>query len=63
VILIIEQRSTLLANADKKIVMFKNGDISLYLHKPHPGKEFLEYQIKYVLDALEREGWLQSVQA
>jgi hypothetical protein len=37
-------------------VMFKNGDIPLFLHKPHPRKEFLEYQIKYVLDALEREG-------
>ena len=37
-------------------VLFKNGNIPINLHKPHPQKEFLEYQIKYVLDALEREG-------
>jgi hypothetical protein len=37
-------------------VLFKNGDIPITLHKPHPRKEFLEYQIKYILDALEREG-------
>ena len=36
--------------------LFKNGNIPINLHKPHPRKEFLEYQIKYVLDALEREG-------
>ena len=37
-------------------VLFKNGNIPITLHKPHPRKEFLEYQIKYVLDVLEREG-------
>jgi hypothetical protein len=37
-------------------VLFKNGDIPINMHKPHPRKEFLEYQIKYVLDTLEREG-------
>jgi hypothetical protein len=37
-------------------VLFKNGNIPINLHKPHPRKEFLEYQIMYVLDVLEREG-------
>ena len=27
----------------------------VYLHKPHPRKELLEYQIKQVLEILERE--------
>jgi hypothetical protein len=39
-------------------VLFKNGNIPITLHKPRPRKEFLEYQIKYVLDALEREGFI-----
>ena len=37
-------------------VQFKKGDIPINLHKPHPRNELLEYQIRYVLDALEREG-------
>jgi len=37
-------------------VMFEKGGIPIYLHKPHPRKELLEYQTKYVLDALERDG-------
>lgn len=28
------------------------------LHKPHPRKELLEYQMKQLLDVLEREGLL-----
>ena len=37
-------------------VRFKKGNVPIDLHKPHPRKELLEYQIKYVVDALEREG-------
>jgi hypothetical protein len=36
-------------------VKFKQGIVSIYLHKPHPRKELLEYQIKYILETLERE--------
>jgi hypothetical protein len=36
-------------------VKFKQGVVSVYLHKPHPRKELLEYQIKYILEILERE--------
>lgn len=36
-------------------VKFKKDSVSVYLHKPHPRKELLEYQVKYVLEILERE--------
>lgn len=36
-------------------VRFKKDTVSVYLHKPHPNKELLRYQIKYVLEVLERE--------
>jgi len=39
-------------------VKFKKGNVPILLHKPHPRKEFLEYQIKYVIDVLEKEGLL-----
>ena len=35
---------------------FTKGDVPIRLHKPHPRKELLEYQIKQVLDVLESEG-------
>jgi hypothetical protein len=36
-------------------VKFIKGDIPIILHKPHPRKELLEYQVKQVLDILEKE--------
>ena len=30
----------------------------ILLHKPHPRKELLAYQVKQLLDMLEQEGWL-----
>lgn len=36
-------------------VKFLKGSIPIILHKPHPRKELLEYQIRQVLDILERE--------
>ena len=39
-------------------VKFLKGNISIILiilHKPHPRKELLEYQIKQVLEILEKE--------
>ena len=36
-------------------VKFMKGDIPVILHKPHPGKELLEYQIKQITEVLERE--------
>ena len=39
-------------------VIFTNEDHSskILLHKPHPRKELLEYQIKQLIEHLEQEG-------
>jgi hypothetical protein len=37
-------------------VRFQKGNIAIILHKPHPRKELLEYQIKHILEILEKEG-------
>ncbi len=36
-------------------VKFMKGDIPVILHKPHPRKALLEYQIKQITEVLERE--------
>lgn len=37
-------------------VKFMKNNIPIILHKPHPRKELLEYQIKQIIDVLEKEG-------
>jgi len=37
-------------------VKLSKGNIPISLHKPHPRKELLEYQVKQILEILEREG-------
>lgn len=37
-------------------IKFSKGDVPIILHKPHPRKELLEYQVKQIKDALEKEG-------
>lgn len=37
-------------------VKFIKDDIPIILHKPHPRKELLEYQVKQILEILEEEG-------
>ena len=39
-------------------IMFTNGNHKLLLHKPHPRKELLTYQVKQLKEHLEQEGWL-----
>lgn len=36
-------------------VKFLKGNLVIILHKPHPRKELLEYQVNQVLEILERE--------
>jgi len=36
-------------------VIFLKGNIPIILHKPHPRKELAEYQVKQVLEILEKE--------
>lgn len=38
-----------------RIMFYRNGYPSILLHKPHPRKELLEYQIKQLLNVLEQE--------
>ena len=37
-------------------VRFMKGNIPIILHKPHPRKELLDYQVKQVKEILEKEG-------
>lgn len=39
-------------------VMFENkkNNTSILLHKPHPRKELLDYQLKQLINVLEQEG-------
>lgn len=39
-------------------VKFSNGNVNIILHKPHPRKELLDYQIKETLNILKMEGIL-----
>ncbi len=36
-------------------VKFEKDDIFIIMHKPHPRKELLEYQIKQVIEVLSEE--------
>ena len=37
-------------------VMFRKDGIPIILHKPHPRKELLEYQVKQIVNILSKEG-------
>ena len=37
---------------------FLKGNVPIILHKPHPRKELLEYQIKQIIQILEKEDLL-----
>lgn len=39
-------------------VKFMRGNIAVILHKPHPRKELLEYQVKSILAVLKGENLL-----
>jgi len=39
-------------------VKFTKGNVPIYLHKPHPRKELLEYQLKDIIKTLKQEGLL-----
>ena len=36
-------------------VCFTNQKVTIILHKPHPGNELNRYQIKQILDVLQKE--------
>lgn len=37
-------------------VRFSKDDVFIILHKPHPRKELLDYQIKQIVNTLSEEG-------
>lgn len=39
-----------------RVMFVSNQYPPILLHKPHPRKEFLEYQIKQLISALKQEG-------
>ena len=41
-----------------RIIFYSEGHAPILLHRPHPRKELLEYQVKQLLEVLEREGLL-----
>lgn len=38
----------------------KKSDAKIILHKPHPRKELLEYQIKQIIEFLKEEGLIDE---
>ncbi len=39
-----------------RVIFIKDNYPSIMMHKPHPRKELLPYQIKQIVDFLEKEG-------
>lgn len=39
-----------------RVAFVSDNHAPILLHRPHPRKELLEYQIKQLLDTLEQEG-------
>ncbi len=39
-----------------RIMFISKGKTSILLHKPHQRKELLDYQVKQLIEILEREG-------
>jgi len=40
-------------------IKFIQGNIGIVLHKPHPRKELLEYQVKQIVEVLEKGGFYE----
>lgn len=41
-----------------RVIFVSDGHPPILLHKPHPRKELLAYQVKQLVDILEQEGLL-----
>ena len=42
-------------SSGSRIMLVKEG-MCIYIHRPHPQKELKRYQIKQILEVLDREG-------
>lgn len=52
------RRSNKGKTSGSRIMFVSDEHPPILLHKPHPRKELLEYQVKQLIDALEQEGLL-----
>ena len=52
------ERSDKGRTSGSRVMFISEGHPPILLHKPHPRKEFLMYQLKQLLEALEQEGLL-----
>ena len=50
------QRSDKGRTSGSRVAFTSDEHATILLHKPHPRKELLEYQVKQLLDILEQEG-------
>lgn len=52
------RRSNKGKTSGSRVIFVSDEHASILLHKPHPRKELLEYQIKQLIEVLEQEGLL-----
>ena len=52
------QRSDKGRTSGSRVAFISENHAPILLHKPHPRKELLSYQIKQLLETLEQEGLL-----
>lgn len=52
------RRSNKGKTSGSRIMFVSDTHPPILMHKPHPRKELLEYQIKQLIDTLEQEGLL-----
>ena len=50
------QRSNKGRTSGSRVMFVRQDHQSILLHKPHPRKELLAYQVKQLTDVLEQEG-------
>ena len=52
------RRSNKGKTSGSRVIFVSDEHAPILLHKPHPRKELLEYQIKQLIEVLEQEGLL-----
>lgn len=52
------QRSNKGRTSGSRVIFVSDSHPPILMHKPHPRKELLAYQVKQLLDVLEQEGLL-----
>ena len=50
------KRSNKGRTSGSRVIFVSDTHASILLHKPHPRKELLEYQVKQLVEILEEEG-------